>query len=74
MPCPCPQQRSVGPRCLFALGNLHMFLPPDVISAIEPAAFKVFVEAAAGRPQSLAVCANGEQRDAWHRLVIKTFG
>lgn len=67
-------RRSVGARCLFALGNLHMFLPPDVVTAIEPAAWKLFVEASAGRPKSLAVCANSEQRDAWHRLAIKTFG
>ncbi|XP_034251921.1 uncharacterized protein LOC117651725 isoform X2 [Thrips palmi] len=66
--------RSVGPRCLFALGNLHMFLPPDVITAIEPDAWKLFVEARAGRPLSLAVCGGSEQRDAWHRLTVRAFG
>lgn len=67
-------KRSLGPRCLFALGSLHMFLPPDVITAIEPEAWRLFVEAAASRPQSLTVCGGSEQRDAWHRLTVRAFG
>lgn len=59
---------------MFALGSLHMFLPPDVITAIEPQAWRLFVEAAAGKPLSLAVCAGSEQRDAWHRLSVRAFG
>lgn len=64
----------MGPQCLFALGSLHMFLPADVVTAIQPEAWKLFVEASAGRPQSLSVCANSEQRDAWHRLAVSAFG
>ncbi|KAJ1530842.1 hypothetical protein ONE63_005687 [Megalurothrips usitatus] len=66
--------RLVGARVLFALGNLHMFLPHDMVSAIDPAAWKLYVEATAGRPLSLAVCAGSEQRDAWHRLAVRAFG
>lgn len=67
-------RRSVGARCLFALGNLHMFLPADVIYSIDPEAWKLFVEATAGQPRSLAMCAGSEQRDAWHRLAVRAFG
>ncbi|KAK3911028.1 Otoancorin [Frankliniella fusca] len=67
-------RRGVGARCLFALGNLHMFLPADVVSSIMPDAWRLYVEASAGRPLSLATCAGSEQRDAWHRLALRTFG
>ena len=70
----CWQRRSVGPQCLFALGNLHMFLPAEVVTAIQPEAWKLFVEASAGRRHSLAVCGNSEQRDAWHRITVRAFG
>lgn len=64
----------MGPQCLFALGNLHMFLPAEVVSAIQPEAWKLFVESSAGRRQSLAVCGDREQRDAWHRITVRAFG